>query len=110
MGFDFLKHIQRTKVLIHLIEANPDPSICFDQYKTINKELNLYKENLLDKKTVVAISKSDIISADQLDEIMSYFSKHNIKTFGFSSFTSLGISDLIDNILLLTSQDNDFEK
>ena len=37
-GWDLiLKHIQRTKVLIHLIEANPDPSICFDQYKTINK-------------------------------------------------------------------------
>jgi GTP-binding protein len=58
LGFDFLRHIQRTKVLIHLIDglsANP-----IADYSQINAELALFDENLSRKPQVVAVSKMDL--------------------------------------------------
>lgn len=58
LGFDFLRHIQRTKVLIHLIDgmsANP-----IADYSQINAELALFDENLSKKPQIVAVSKIDL--------------------------------------------------
>ncbi len=103
LGFDFLKHIQRTKILLHLIEANQDPSVCLNDYHLLRKELALYESSLEEKQSLVLISKSDLISSDQLSELIDFFKKEGIDTFGFSSFTSHGISDLIEYILKLTA-------
>ncbi len=58
LGFDFLRHIQRTKVLIHLIDGlSVDP---IADYSQINAELALFDENLSKKPQVLAVSKMDL--------------------------------------------------
>jgi len=63
LGFDFLRHIQRTKVLIHLIDGmSVDPVA---DYSQINAELALFDENLSRKPQVVAVSKMDLPDVEE---------------------------------------------
>lgn len=57
LGIKFLKHIERTKFLVHLIDASSKDFV--KDYKTIRDELGKYNKNLLDKKEIVVISKVD---------------------------------------------------
>ncbi len=60
LGHDFLKHIERCKVLIHLVSSlEDDNENIINAYETINSELKKYDSNILDKKIFVAISKNE---------------------------------------------------
>lgn len=73
LGDKFLRHIERTKVLFHLVSADsPDP---LNDYRTIRQELNAYKTSLLEKTEYIFISKKDAINKDVEDEIKSSFKK-----------------------------------
>ncbi|OGN28179.1 MAG: hypothetical protein A3A33_02380 [Candidatus Yanofskybacteria bacterium RIFCSPLOWO2_01_FULL_49_25] len=66
LGIKFLRHIERTRVLFHCIAADsPTPH---DDYKTIRAELGAYNKTLLDKPEYIIITRSDLVSADQLAE------------------------------------------
>lgn len=67
LGIDFLKHIERTKVLLHMIDATSD-TIKTD-FNTINAELKKYSPALADRAQVVAINKIDAIDAAKLQSI-----------------------------------------
>ncbi|MEK7582864.1 MAG: GTPase ObgE [Patescibacteria group bacterium] len=68
LGIKFLRHIERTRVLLHCIAADsPHP---FEDYKTIRKELGDYSKKLLDKPVYILITKTDLVSADQAEETM----------------------------------------
>ncbi len=65
LGDKFLKHIMRTKTLIHCISAERDSLL--DAYNTIRAELGAYNLELLDKKEIVVITKSDVVTDKVLD-------------------------------------------
>lgn len=68
LGIKFLRHIERTRVLLHCIAADsPHP---LEDYKTIRKELGDYNKTLLDKPEYILITKTDLVSADQAEETM----------------------------------------
>jgi GTP-binding protein len=56
LGFDFLKHIERTKLLLHIIDVNQN---IFEIFSKLNNELMLFSKNLMLKKQIVAINKID---------------------------------------------------
>ncbi len=58
LGFDFLRHIQRTRVLIHILNGMAEDPI--DEFSQINAELSLFDENLAQKPQVVAFNKMDL--------------------------------------------------
>lgn len=61
LGIRFLRHIERTRVLIHLIDAiEIDDSNPLDGYETVNRELELYDPGLAQKKQIVVLNKSDV--------------------------------------------------
>ncbi len=98
LGFDFLRHIQRTRVLIHLLDgANPDPIIDFAQ---INTELALFDENLINKPQVVALNKIDLPEVrDRWPEIQKMLKKRGKvapeNLFAISAITGEGIQELL---------------
>ena len=69
LGHKFLRHISRTKMLIHLVSAEEDDPL--KAYKTIRAELAAYDEALLKKKEIVVLSKIDAVSAAVLKERLS---------------------------------------
>lgn len=65
LGHDFLRHIERTRVLIHLVEASPaDGSDPADNYRLIREELRRYSAELAEKDEIIALSKIDLLEDD----------------------------------------------
>jgi GTPase len=95
LGDKFLKHVERTKVLIHLVDIAACE--CRDPYKdyiNLNKELKLYSKELIKKTQFVALNKSDL---EQAKENIKKFRKHlrGKKVYPISAATGEGIKELI---------------
>lgn len=64
LGHKFLKHVERTKLLIHLVSADQDNVA--DAYNTIRRELSAFDESLASKKELVVLSKTDVVTDQEL--------------------------------------------
>ncbi len=71
LGTKFLRHIERTKVLFHLISAESATPV--KDYKDVRSELESYKKSLLEKPEYIFISKSDFVSPDVISKIKNEF-------------------------------------
>jgi GTP-binding protein len=74
LGIKFLKHVERTKVLFHLVSAQSDD--VWRDYETVRDELKKYNKELLQKDEYIFISKSDEISKEELERELKVFKKH----------------------------------
>jgi GTP-binding protein len=62
-----LKHVERTKVLVHLVEPDPlDQSDPLENYRQIRKELEAYDESLIERPEIVVVSKAELPGASEL--------------------------------------------
>jgi GTP-binding protein len=98
LGHQFLRHIERTKVLIHLVdissESGRDPVEDFD---TIRRELELYNPELLEKPQLVAANKIDALDDPQrVTALEKRAKKLKLKFFKISAVTGEGVKDLIE--------------
>ena len=103
LGFKFLKHVERTKVLIHVIDVSGsegrDP---IDDYKKINKELEKFNPSLLNRPQIIAANKMDLVTnQDKLKEFMDFMKKEGREVFQISAATRQGIKELLDKTLQL---------
>lgn len=82
LGLDFLRHIQRTKFLLFMIDIAHYNSL-INQYKTLRKELENFSELLSSRDFAIALTKSDALSKEETrDKIEEFFSQMNIKQNG----------------------------
>ncbi|KKS92542.1 MAG: GTPase obg [Candidatus Collierbacteria bacterium GW2011_GWC2_43_12] len=95
LGTRFLKHIERTKLLVHLVPVGEEPKDIFDKYKKIRKELVEYGEEIGKKEEIVVLSKIDLIGEEEVKEIQRYFKKKKIEILPISSATQKGVTELI---------------
>lgn len=95
LGDEFLRHVERTQVLLHMVDAYSD-SVAED-YKVIQKELKNYKIDLSSKPQVIALTKIDgldeEIVADQISKIKKVAKK--AKIFAISALSKQGIKELL---------------
>ena len=106
LGDDFLRHIERTKMLIHVIDAasleGRDP---IEDYKKINQELLLYDPKLARLPQLIAPNKIDMPSAQaNLPRLQEYFGKRKI--YPISALTGEGISSLMNAAFSLLQRVN----
>ncbi|CAL4869103.1 GTPase Obg/CgtA [Asticcacaulis sp. MM231] len=94
LGTKFLGHVERTKVLIHLIDGTQDDPV--GSYKVIRKELNAYDEILGSKTELVAINKCDALDKDARKKLAAKIKKVSGQTpFLISGVTGEGVRDLL---------------
>ena len=75
LGIEFLRHIERTRVLVHLIAAESlDVDAWVEDYRTIEAELAQYSETLAEKRRLVVLSKSDTVPAEELEGLLAKLS------------------------------------
>ncbi len=97
LGHRFLGHVERCKVLLHLIDCSSNEHI--NDWKTIRNELKIYDKNLDKKKEIVVLSKSDVLNKTQLEDILSSFKSFcDNKVFALSSKTNYGIKIILNNV------------
>jgi GTP-binding protein len=94
LGIRFLRHIERTRILVHLIDVSAiDPNDPLLVYKTINQELALYNEELAQKPQVVVLNKLDLPGADEAARrFQSAFKDKKVTVI--SALTGKGIEEL----------------
>lgn len=98
LGHRFLRHIERNSVLLILIPA--DAEDINEEYKIIINELKSFNPELLDKKHMIAISKSDLID-DELKELIAAEFKFKVPYVFISAATEKGLTPLLDQIWTL---------
>jgi len=98
LGHHFLRHIERNSVLLFLIPV--DSANCKKTFQTLRKEMNQYNPELLDKRYLIAFSKSDLLDKELFDEFLIE-TKKNFKKTPFciiSSINNSGLEELKDII------------
>ncbi|MFH1088273.1 MAG: GTPase ObgE [Patescibacteria group bacterium] len=91
LGIDFLKHIERTKVLVHIIDAtDEDPK---QSWRVINNELKKYDVELKNKPQVIVFNKIDAITPEQLAKLKKYKFKHPV--FFISAVSHQGLDEVL---------------
>lgn len=109
LGIQFLKHIERTRLFIHLVDISGTTSENpFEDYKDINNELKMYDQSNRDKEgffplterpQIVVLNKVDTLSADALDRIQAQFGKAlGYEPLAISAVTGKNIDGLISMI------------
>ncbi len=97
LGFDFLRHIERTSILLHLVDVSGlVPGDPVDNFKKINRELELYSKELLYKYMAVAATKTDAAQQEKLDELSEFCRGAGYEFFPISSVTGAGLDRLIE--------------
>lgn len=99
LGLEFLRHIERTKVMIHVVDAagteGRDP---IADIRAIEKELEAYDPELLKKPQVIAANKMDAVYGDENDVIRALkeeFEKDGIRVFPISAVSGKGLKELL---------------
>ena len=95
LGLRFLRHIERNSILLFLVSADSDD--INHEYEVLLNELNKYNPELLDKNRILAISKSDLLDNELIDEIKPTLPQE-IETIFISSVANIGIVELKDLI------------
>lgn len=106
LGIKFLRHIERTRILVHLIDVSSiDPDDPLREYHTINQELVMYDEKLVQKPQIVVLNKLDLPGVRKAAEIFQSALKDK-KVFLISALTGQGLEQLKSQIVqLLDSND-----
>ena len=98
LGDQFLKHIERTKLIVHILDATRD-SDPYRDYLIIDNELQSYGGSLVHKDQIVVINKIDIpVVRNQLMDYKETFRAHDIELFPVSCASGEGIDKLLDEI------------
>lgn len=111
LGHDFLRHIERTKVLVHIVDVSGiegrDP---VDDFKKINNELRLFNEKLSHRPQIVVANKTDLLSDLAIAEnFIKEISLMGYKAFPVSTATKTGIEEVLVEISSVLSQAEDVD-
>ena len=94
LGDKFLKHIERCKSILHLIDINE--SDLYEKYKIIRNELEKYSLDLISKKEIVALNKIDLLDKEEIDKKINDFKiKYKKKFFKISILKKENIKELL---------------
>ena len=97
LGHDFLRHVERTKVLIHIVDISGlEGRNALEDFDAINGELKLYNEKLSTRPQVVVANKIDILEDESVyEEFKTTLEERGYKVFKMSAATREGIDDVI---------------
>ncbi|HPX56942.1 MAG TPA: GTPase ObgE [Syntrophales bacterium] len=101
MGIRFLRHIERTRLLLHIIDISDEsPLSGWEKYALINRELSSFGANVADKPQIVAINKIDLtVTRDRLKKEIDFFAQKGIEILSFSAATGEGVARVIEAIV-----------
>jgi len=94
LGHEFLRHIERTRVLIHLLDGSRENPL--DDYETINQELDAHGHGLAEKPQIVGFNKMDLPEAQQRwPQVKREFEKRGVEAMAISAVAQDGVRELL---------------
>lgn len=100
LGFDFLRHIQRTKMLIHIVDiSGQEGRNPIEDFKKVNNELENYSKSLITREQIVVANKIDLLfDRKSYDEFKKEVESLGYKVFPMSNATYEGVDDIINYV------------
>lgn len=104
LGDDFLRHVERTRILVHIIDpldgsGDDYVQIALSNYEMIRKELEEYGQNLREKESIVVINKMDVTEIKEaFKDICNKMKKIGVEVFGISAASGEGVEDLLNKV------------
>jgi GTP-binding protein len=97
LGHDFLRHVERTRLLVHLLDGSaPDP---IADMETVNRELELFSEDLAGRPQIVGINKIDIPEArERVPELQARLTERGIDALALSAASGEGVKELVQRV------------
>lgn len=103
LGHEFLRHVERTRVLIHLVEPTPmDGTDAVENYLSIRSELKQYDEPLAERPEVVAVTKAELPTADEVRTRLG--DRIGLVPHLISAVTGQGLNELLRDVVSLLNQ------
>jgi GTP-binding protein len=97
LGHEFLRHVERTRVLVHLVEPlPPDGSNPLENYRIIRRELELHSRGLAEKPEIIALSKAELTGSEEVRERLQR--ELGCEVLAISSVTGKGLSRLVVDV------------
>jgi GTP-binding protein len=114
LGIRFLKHIERTKILVHIIDISPysqrDP---VEDFHTVKKELEAFDPSLVRRTQILVANKIDLLqeSEERLEKLKKLATLEGLPFFTISALQKIGLKQLIDAVskALKEKQDDKYE-
>ena len=109
LGHEFLRHVERTRVLVHLVDGSLDEAVA--QWKLVNDELRLFDERLSDKPQLLAVNKVDLPEArERLADLAEEFAALDVRAWPVSAATGEGVDELMDAALRALAEERPRER
>ena len=105
LGMKFLRHVERTRILVHLIDAAAmDPTDILESFNTINKELQSYSTELAKKPQLIVLNKVDLTGAKEL-AVQFKSSLKDTDVMLISAVTGKGVNQLLSRMVQMIDQE-----
>lgn len=111
LGHEFLRHVERTRILLHVVEVQPsDGSDPLENYRAVREELRRHSARLAERTEIVALNKMDLLADDaEREEVLKQF-KRALRTHGatndvlpLSGATHVGLDRLLETLWSMLS-------
>lgn len=109
LGIQFLKHVERTRILVHLIDVSPhagrDPR---KDYQTVLEELEAFNPELIKRPQILVANKIDLLGneTNKLEEVKNLAQKENLPFFAISAKEKIGIKELLSGMNRILDTEN----
>lgn len=96
LGHEFLRHVERCRFLIHLVDLTQDNPV--QNYQIINEELRKHSQKLYDRYQVIVLNKIDVAEEEKTEEVKRYFKEQKKEIFLISAVTQQGVKEFLNII------------
>jgi len=94
LGHRFLKHIERTSILLHIVDSSAEGDQPVADFRILEKELEAYNSELLGRRYVIILNKIDLVDTERVQELQDRFAREGLATVAISAQTGEGLPEL----------------
>ncbi len=110
LGHQFLRHVERTTILLHIIDVAGEEDQPFADYQVLTRELEAYNEELRDRTHLIVLNKIDCIDADRLQEVRTMFTDRGMHVLAISAKEKTGIDSLKEYLADILEEQRELAK
>jgi GTP-binding protein len=106
MGIRFLRHVERTRVLFHILDLSREPyEGAGHDFEVVNRELARFSPEMIEKPQIVGVNKIDLpVSRERLKNAVDFFAEKGIRILPFSAATGEGLPEILKTMMLLLQE------
>ena len=110
LGHQFLRHVERTTILLHIIDAASEEDQPFADYQVLVRELEAYNEELRNRTHLIILNKIDCIDSDRLQEVRAMFTDRGMDVLAVSAKEKTGIDNLEEHLADILEEQRELVK